>query len=222
MSSKYNAALGAFEKIKNINELLNIGIGTGSTTDIFTEFFLPKLKEKINLIYSTSVRTTNLLNSLGFKVEIGKPDKILQLYVDGADEVDKDLNLIKGGGGAHTNEKIIASSSSKFICIVDKSKLVNTLGTFPLPVELITESKEQVIEHCKKYTQSITVRKDLSDNGNTLIDLHGMKITDPLKIENEINRINGVIEVGIFAKNKPRIVIVGNDEGYESIESLIA
>ena len=222
MSSKYNAALGAFEKIQNINELLNIGIGTGSTTDIFTEFFLPKLKEKINLIYSTSVRTTNLLNSLGFKVEIGKPDKILQLYVDGADEVDKDLNLIKGGGGAHTNEKIIASSSSKFICIVDKSKLVNTLGTFPLPVELITESKEQVIEHCKKYTQSITVRKDLSDNGNTLIDLHGMKITDPLKIENEINRINGVIEVGIFAKNKPRIVIVGNDEGYESIESLIA
>ena len=222
MSSKYNAALGAFEKIKNINELLNIGIGTGSTTDIFTEFFLPKLKEKINLIYSTSVRTTNLLNSLGFKVEIGKPDKILQLYVDGADEVDKDLNLIKGGGGAHTNEKIIASSSSKFICIVDKSKLVNTLGTFPLPLELITESKEQVIEHCKKYTQSITVRKDLSDNGNTLIDLHGMKITDPLKIENEINKINGVIEVGIFAKNKPRIVIVGNDEGYESIESLIA
>jgi len=219
MSSKYNAALGAFEKIKNINELLNIGIGTGSTTDIFTEFFLPKLKEKINLIYSTSVRTTNLLNSLGFKVEIGKPDKILQLYVDGADEVDKDLNLIKGGGGAHTNEKIIASSSSKFICIVDKSKLVNTLGTFPLPLELITESKEQVIEHCKKYTQSITVRKDLSDNGNTLIDLHGMKITDPLKIENEINKIDGVIEVGIFAKNKPRIVIVGNDEGYESIES---
>ncbi len=219
MSSKYNAALGAFEKIKNINELLNIGIGTGSTTDIFTEFFLPKLKEKINLIYSTSVRTTNLLNSLGFKVEIGKPDKILQLYVDGADEVDKDLNLIKGGGGAHTNEKIIASSSSKFICIVDKSKLVSTLGTFPLPLELITECKEQVIEHCKKYTQSITVRKDLSDNGNTLIDLHGMKITDPLKIENEINKINGVIEVGIFAKNKPRIVIVGNDEGYESIES---
>tara|TARA_A100001388_G_scaffold277544_1_gene269388 strand:- start:667 stop:1326 length:660 start_codon:yes stop_codon:yes gene_type:complete len=219
MSSKYNAALGAFEKIKNINELLNIGIGTGTTTDIFTEFFLPKLKEKINLIYSTSVRTTNLLNSLGFKVEIGKPDKILQLYVDGADEVDKDHNLIKGGGGAHTNEKIIASSSSKFICIVDKSKLVNTLGAFPLPLELITESKEQVIEHCKKYTQSITVRKDLSDNGNTLIDLHGMKITDPLKIENEINKIDGVIEVGIFAKNKPRIVIVGKDEGYESIES---
>ena len=180
---------------------------------------MPKLKEKINLIYSTSVRTTNLLNSLGFKVEIGKPDKILQLYVDGADEVDKDLNLIKGGGGAHTNEKIIASSSSKFICIVDKSKLVSTLGAFPLPLELITECKEQVIEHCKKYTQSITVRKDLSDNGNTLIDLHGMKITDPLKIENEINKIDGVIEVGIFAKNKPRIVIVGNDEGYESIES---
>jgi Ribose 5-phosphate isomerase len=133
MSEKYNAALGAFEKIKNIDGPLNIGVGTGSTTDIFTENFLPKLRENIGSVYSSSIRTTNLLKALDFTVEKGKPNKMLDLYIDGADEVDKNLNLIKGGGGAHTNEKMIAASSNQFICIVDTSKLVEILGKFPLP-----------------------------------------------------------------------------------------
>ena len=219
MSEKYNAALGAFEKIKNIDGLLNIGIGTGSTTDIFTENFLPKLRKNIGSVYSSSIRTTNLLKALDFRVEEGKPNKMLDLYIDGADEVDKNLNLIKGGGGAHTNEKMIAASSNQFICIVDTSKLVEILGEFPLPVEALSENKESVIQACKKYSQQITSREGLSDNGNILLDLHGIEILEPLKIEKEINNIPGVIEVGIFAINKPELVIVGKEDGYNLIES---
>ncbi len=219
MSEKYNAALGAFEKIKNIDGPLNIGIGTGSTTDIFTENFLPKLRENISSVYSSSIRTTNLLKALDFTVEKGKPNKMLDLYIDGADEVDKNLNLIKGGGGAHTNEKMIAASSNQFICIVDTSKLVEILGKFPLPVEALSENKESVIQACKKYSQQITSREGLSDNGNILLDLHGIEILEPLKIEKEINNIPGVIEVGIFAINKPELVIVGKEDGYNLIES---
>ena len=219
MSDKYNAALGAFEIIKNIDGPLNIGIGTGSTTDIFTENFLPKIRKNISSIYSSSLRTSNLLKALDFSVEEGKPNTMLDLYIDGADEVDKNLNLIKGGGGAHTNEKMIAASSNQFICIVDTSKLVEILGEFPLPVEALPENKESVIEACKKYSQQITYREELSDNGNILLDLHGIEILEPLKIEKEINNIPGVIEVGIFAINKPELVIVGKEDGYNLIES---
>ena len=219
MSEKYNAALGAFEKIKNIAGPLDMGIGTGSTTDIFTENFLPKIRKKIGSVYSSSKRTTKLLNALDFHVEEGKPNKALDLYIDGADEVDKNLNLIKGGGGAHTNEKMIAAASSSFICIVDTSKLVEVLGKFPLPVEVLSKNKDSVIQACKKYSQQITSREKLSDNGNILLDLHGVEISEPLKIENEINNITGVVEVGIFAINKPELVIVGKEDSYNFIES---
>lgn len=219
MSEKYNAALGAFNKIKDITGTLNIGIGTGSTTDIFTEHFLPKLREKIKSLYSSSIRTTKLLNKLNFNAKDGKPEKILDIYIDGADEVDNDLNLIKGGGGAHTNEKIIAAAANYFICIVDSSKLVDTLGTFPLPVEVSLKHKDEIIHQLQKYTSQITIRNQLSDNGNVLIDLHGMQIFKPLEMENKLNSIKGIIEVGIFAKNKPQLVIVGNNDSYKLIES---
>ena len=219
MSEKYNAALGAFNKIKDISGTLNIGIGTGSTTDIFTEHFLPKLREKIKYIYSSSIRTTELLNKLNFNINAGKPEKILDIYIDGADEVDKGLNLIKGGGGAHTNEKIIAASADYFICIIDPSKLVENLGQFPLPVEVSLKYKDEIIHQLHKYTSQITTRDELSDNGNVLLDLHGMQIFKPLEMENELNSIKGIIEVGIFAKNKPQLVVVGNNDNYRLIES---
>ena len=219
MSEKYNAALGAFEKIKIMGSPIDIGIGTGSTTDIFTQNFLPKLKTNIRSVYSSSKRTTKLLKVLGFDVEKGRPEKKLDLYVDGADEVDENLNLIKGGGGAHTNEKMIASASNYFICIVDTSKIVKTLGSFPLPIEVISEHKDNIIQTLQKYSDKITTRKELSDNGNTLIDLYGMQIIDPLKTEKEINSLPGVVEVGIFAINKPELVITGKEDGYSFIES---
>ncbi len=219
MSEKYNAALGAFNKIKDITGTLNIGIGTGSTTDIFTEHFLPKLRERIKSLYSSSIRTTKLLNKLNFNISDGKPEKILDIYIDGADEVDKGLNLIKGGGGAHTNEKIIAAKANYFICIIDSSKLVDTLGTFPLPVEVLLKHKDEIIHQLHKYTSQITIRDQLSDNGNVLLDLHGIQIFKPLEMENELNSMKGIVEVGIFAKNKPQLVIVGNNDNYRLIES---
>ena len=180
---------------------------------------MPKLREKIKSLYSSSIRTTELLNKLNFNINEGEPEKILDIYIDGADEVDKGLNLIKGGGGAHTNEKIIAASADYFICIIDPSKLVENLGQFPLPVEVSLKYKDEIIRQLHKYTSQITTRDQFSDNGNVLLDLHGMQIFKPLEMENELNSIKGIIEVGIFAKNKPQLVVVGNNDNYRLIES---
>ena len=122
MSKKYNAALGAYEIIKQKEGPLVLGIGTGSTTDYFTKDFLLILKDKVTTLYSSSVRTTKLLLKLGFQVSEYDPNNSIDIYIDGADEVDKDLNLIKGGGGAHTNEKKLAKQANEFICIIDDQK----------------------------------------------------------------------------------------------------
>ena len=134
-------------------------------------------------------------------------------------EVDKNLNLIKGGGGAHTNEKRLAKIANKFICVVDESKIVETLGNFPLPVEIRTSHKEEVLLELKKYSENITVRDFLSDNKNYIFDIHNFKIAEPQKTEKDMLTINGVIDVGIFSENKPQIVIVGNESSYRLIES---
>ena len=125
MSEKYNAALGAYELITKEEGPLVLGIGTGSTTDYFTKNFLPNLSNKLKCVYSSSNRTTSLLNDLGFMVKDYDQNAVIDIYVDGADEVDKNLNLRKGGGGAHTNEKRLAKIANQFICIVDDSKIVD-------------------------------------------------------------------------------------------------
>ena len=219
MSEKYNAALGAYELIAKGKEPLILGIGTGSTTDQFTEHFLPKLRKRINGVFSSSNRTTNLLKSLGFRVNDYDPEVDLDFYVDGADEVDENLNLIKGGGGAHTNEKKLAKIAESFICIVDESKIVQTLGKFPLPIEIDINQNDKVLFELKKYSKTIVRRELLSDNNNYIYDLHDFKISDPKKIETEILSITGVVDVGIFAINKPQIVIVGENSSYRLIES---
>ena len=219
MSQKYNAALGAYEVISRNNGRFVLGVGTGSTTDFFTKEFLPKLREKLNGIYSSSNRTTNLLKNLGFQVHHYSPEADIDVYIDGADEVDKNFNLIKGGGGAHTNEKRLAKIADHFICIVDESKIVQTLGNFPLPVEIDVNQNEQALSELEKYSKNITQRESLSDSKNYLYDLHGLNILDPLKIENQILSINGVVDVGIFAVDKPQTVIIGRDSSYKLMES---
>ena len=219
MSQKYNAALGAYELISRNNGPLVLGVGTGSTTDFFTEKFLPKLGEKLKGIYSSSYRTTNLLENLGFHVHDYSPEAAIDIYIDGADEVDENFNLIKGGGGAHTNEKRLAKIADHFICIVDESKIVQTLGNFPLPIEIDLHQSEQALSELKRYSKNITQRESLSDNKNFLYDLHGLKILEPLKIENQILMINGVVDVGLFAINKPQTVIIGKDSSYKLMES---
>tara|TARA_X000000368_G_scaffold182315_1_gene143961 strand:+ start:15713 stop:16372 length:660 start_codon:yes stop_codon:yes gene_type:complete len=219
MSKKYNAALGAYEIIKQKEGPLVLGIGTGSTTDYFTKDFLLILKDKVTTLYSSSVRTTKLLLKLGFQVSEYDPNNSIDIYIDGADEVDKDLNLIKGGGGAHTNEKKLAKQANEFICIIDDQKLVNCLGDFPLPVEVKIAEANKVIPVLKQFSNNISKRENLSDSGNYLYDIHNFKIENPNKIEEQILSINGIVDVGIFSINKPSTVVVGLESTYKLIES---
>ena len=139
--------------------------------------------------------------------------------IEFADEVDKDLNLIKGGGGAHTNEKKLAKQANEFICIIDDQKLVNCLGDFPLPVEVKIAEANKVLPVLKQFSNNISKRENLSDSGNYLYDIHNFKIENPNKIEEQILSINGIVDVGIFSINKPSTVVVGLESTYKLIES---
>ena len=211
-NSKLNASIEAIEYIKSkidINSI--IGVGTGSTVNYFIEK-LAKIKHTFKGAVSSSDASTKLLEQFGIVVfELNDVNEIL-VYVDGADEVDVDYHLIKGGGGAHTREKIVASASNEFVCIVDKSKLVNVLGNFPLPVEVLIKSRSYVAREIVKIGGTPELRKDfLTDQGNQILDIKGLKIENPSKLEQKINLIPGVLDNGIFANCKPQKVIVGKD-----------
>jgi ribose 5-phosphate isomerase A len=211
-NSKLNASIEAIEYIKSkidINSI--IGVGTGSTVNYFIEK-LAKIKHTFKGAVSSSDASTKLLEQFGIEVfELNDVNEIL-VYVDGADEVDVDHHLIKGGGGAHTREKIVASASNEFVCIVDKSKLVNVLGNFPLPVEVLIKSRSYVAREIVKIGGAPELRKDfLTDQGNQILDIKGLKIENPSKLEQKINLIPGVLDNGIFANCKPQKVFVGKD-----------
>ena len=161
---------------------------------------------------SSSEASTKLLESSGIQVyELNDVHEIL-VYVDGADEVDKNHNLIKGGGGAHTREKIVATASNEFVCIVDESKLVGTLGNFPLPLEVMIKSRSFVAREIVKIGGVPELRKDfITDQGNQILDVSDLTIIDPLDLEQRINLIPGVLDNGLFANCKPHKVIVGKD-----------
>ena len=211
-NSKLNASIEAIEYIKpkiDMNSI--IGVGTGSTVNYFIEE-LAKIKHIFKGAVSSSEASTQLLEKFGIEVfELNVVNEIL-VYVDGADEVDTDHHLIKGGGGAHTREKIVASASNEFVCIVDKSKLVKTLGNFPLPVEVMIKSRSYVAREIVKIGGLPELRKDfLTDQGNQILDIKDLKIENPSQLEQKINLIPGVLDNGIFANCKPQKVIVGSD-----------
>ena len=211
-NSKLNASIEAIEYIKSkidINSI--IGVGTGSTVNYFIEE-LAKIKHTFKGAVSSSDASTQLLEQFDIEVfELNDVNEIL-VYVDGADEVDVNHHLIKGGGGAHTREKLVASASNEFVCIVDKSKLVNVLGNFPLPVEVLIKSRSYVAREIVKIGGTPELRKDfLTDQGNQILDIKGLKIENPSKLEQKINLIPGVLDNGIFANCKPQKVIVGKD-----------
>lgn len=211
-NSKLNASIEAIEYIKSkidINSI--IGVGTGSTVNYFIEE-LAKIKHMFKGAVSSSDASTQLLEQFDIEVfELNDVNEIL-VYVDGADEVDVNHHLIKGGGGAHTREKLVASASNEFVCIVDKSKLVNVLGNFPLPVEVLIKSRSYVAREIVKIGGAPELRKDfLTDQGNQILDIKGLKIENPSKLEQKINLIPGVLDNGIFANCKPQKVIVGKD-----------
>ena len=213
-TKKFNVAKAVIEYIHNDCIL---GMGTGSTVNFLIEM-LPDVRNKISGIASSSLETERLLKSKGFDVQPLSDFGNMDLYIDGADEATKNLHLIKGGGGALTREKIIASSSRKFICIIDDSKLVKSLGHFPVPIEILPMAQTLIEQRIIEMSGKPVWRKDfITDNGNYILDIHDLKISDPIKMEGLINEIPGVISVGIFAKKAADILLIGDNDGIKEI-----
>ncbi|WDR80644.1 ribose-5-phosphate isomerase RpiA [Candidatus Purcelliella pentastirinorum] len=194
-----------------------IGIGTGSTVSYFIDA-LSTIKHLVKGVVSSSYSSTLKLKNLGFSIyDLNSVNNIL-VYVDGADEINHQLQMIKGGGAALTGEKIISSVAHKFICIVDKSKYVKHLGGFPLPVEVIPIACNYVMNRLKKFGGICKCRNNvITENGNIIIDVHNLKIYDPVKLENLINLIDGVVTVGLFANRKADLLLIGTENGVKKI-----
>ncbi len=210
-NSKLNASIEACEYLKaTIDTQSIIGVGTGSTVNFFIAE-LGKIKNLFKGAVSSSEASSKLLMAQGIEVfELNDVNEVL-LYVDGADEVDEQNYLIKGGGGAHTREKIVAAASQEFICIVDKSKLVKKLGTFPLPVEVLERSRSYVARELVKLGGTPILRQGfLTDHGNQILDVRDLQISNPMELEQKINLIPAVLDNGIFAHHKPSKIIVGS------------
>ncbi|MBC47989.1 MAG: ribose 5-phosphate isomerase A [Thiotrichales bacterium] len=196
-----------------------IGVGTGSTANFFIDH-LANIKDSIKGAVASSIDTANRLKLNGIRVvNLNDVDEI-SVYIDGADESDHNLNLIKGGGGALTREKIVAAVAKQFVCIADESKLVDSLGKFPLPVEVIPMSanyvKRQIV---KSIGGDPILREDLTtDNGNLILDIHDLNIDDPKTLENDLNNIVGVVTNGLFANRGADILLLASQNGVNIIK----
>jgi ribose 5-phosphate isomerase A len=192
-----------------------VGVGTGSTVNFFIEF-LAGIKHRIEGAVSSSVATEALLKNHHIPVLSLNSANELPVYVDGADESTKYLHLIKGGGGALTREKIVAAASKKFICIIDETKLVDVLGTFPLPIEVIPMAQSYVAREIVKLGGQPILREGFtSDNGNIILDVHNLSILKPVELEQEINNLAGVVTNGLFAQRPADILLVASDNGVQ-------
>lgn len=204
--AKQNAAKQALEFIK---PGCILGVGTGSTVNFLIDF-LKDIKNKIDVCVSSSKQSTERLKSHGIRVTDLNQVQQLDVYIDGADEVDPHKNLIKGGGGAHTWEKLLALNSKNFVCIVDTSKCVEYLGRFPVPVEVLPMARSYVARELIKLKAQPVYRENfITDSGNIILDCVNLPLDNPLLMENTIKNITGVVEVGIFAKRKPEHLIIG-------------
>jgi ribose 5-phosphate isomerase A len=218
MNQEANKRAAATAALAYIKDGISLGVGTGSTVDIFIELIAP-LAGKLGPVVSSSERSTRKLAAIGIRaVDLGDVGD-LDLYVDGADEATKRRHLIKGGGGALTREKIVAATSRKFVCIIDETKLVATLGRFPLPVEVIPMAQAYVSRQMIKAGGQPIWRQDfITDNGNHVIDVHDLKIANPLELETRFNQIAGVVTVGIFANRPADILLIGGSGGVKTMQ----
>lgn len=213
---KREAARAAMEFIQPGTAL---GVGTGSTVNCLIEI-LPEVRDLIDRVVSSSKASTKLLEDLGFEVSTLNEAGVIDLYVDGADESNKHLQLIKGGGGALTREKVLAAASRRFVCIVDDSKLVGMLGGFPLPIEVLPMAQEFVARQMLKMRgQPIWREGFITDNGNHIIDIHNLQIANPIDMEARINRIPGVVTVGLFADRPADILLIAGDGGVREMRT---
>lgn len=195
-----------------------IGVGTGSTTNFFIDA-LVKVKSKVDGVVASSEASSQRLRAIGLPVLDLNRTGDLSLYVDGADEATRHLQLIKGGGGALTREKIVASASRRFVCIIDQSKLSDHLGSFPLPVEVIPMAQSLVARKLISMGGQPELRTGFtSDNGNVILDVRGLDLTDPLRMEAEINLLAGVVDNGLFAVRRADVLLVGTDDGVDQLQ----
>jgi ribose 5-phosphate isomerase A len=195
-----------------------IGVGTGSTVNRFIDA-LGGMRERIAGAVSSSLASSERLAALGIAVLDANAVERLPVYVDGADEIDGQGHMIKGGGAALTREKIVADLAERFICIADESKLVRTLGHFPLPVEVIAMAQSQIVRRFAAIGGRAVLREGkLTDNGHPILDVHGLSISDPKAMEAEVCQWPGVVEVGIFARHKASVCLLGTAGGVKTLE----
>lgn len=212
MSQNEAKRLAAEKAIEYVEDGMIVGVGTGSTVAFFIDA-LARIKHRIAGTVSSSDQSTERLRAHGIEVMELNNTGDLALYVDGADECDPHKRLIKGGGAALTREKIIAEASEKFVCIIDPVKQVPVLGKFPLPVEVIPMARSLAARRILALTGGQPVWRDgvVTDNGNVIIDVHGLSIIDPVAMERELSQIPGVVSVGLFARRPADVVIVGGE-----------
>jgi ribose 5-phosphate isomerase A len=218
---KIAAAQAAFEYVQELinqwDEEFVIGIGTGSTANLFIDQ-IAQVKNSISAAVASSEESAKRLKSHGISITDLNSAGTLRVYIDGADEVNKNLQLIKGGGAALTREKIIAAASSEFICIADESKFVPLLGKFPLPVEVIPMSRSYVARELVKLGGDPAYRSGVvTDNGNHIVDVHNLEILDPRTLERQINNITGVVTNGIFANRAADLLLLATSDGVKKI-----
>lgn len=211
--SAAKAALGLIEPGTTL------GVGTGSTVNFLIEM-LPTVRDRIDRVVSSSKASTALLEALDFEVSTLNETGDFDLYVDGADESNKRLQLIKGGGGALTREKVLAAAARRFVCIADESKLVGMLGGFPLPIEVLPMAQTMVARRLLKMRGNPIWREGfVTDNGNHILDVHDLQIPNPLEMEARINRIPGVVTVGLFADRPADVLLLAGDNGVREMRT---
>jgi len=195
-----------------------VGVGTGSTVNFFIEC-LASIKHRIDGAVSSSDATEALLKQHNIPVISLNSANDIPVYIDGADEATKYLHLIKGGGGALTREKIVAAVSKKFVCIIDETKLVDVLGTFPLPIEVIPMAQSYIAREIIRLGGQPILREDFTtDNGNIILDVHNLSILNPVELEQELNKLAGVVTNGLFAQRPADILLLASDNGIQILD----
>jgi len=194
-----------------------VGVGTGSTANYFIDE-LAKIKHKIDGAVASSDNTAQRLKSHNIEVLDLNNVSDIPVYVDGADEITEHLHMIKGGGGALTREKIVAATAKKFVCVADQSKLVSVLGTFPLPVEVIPMARSYVARKIVQLGGHPVLREGfITDNGNIILDVHGLNILNPTELEMDLNQLSGIVTNGLFAKRGANVLLLGTENGVRTI-----
>ena len=195
-----------------------VGVGTGSTANYFIDE-LAKIKHKIDGAVASSDDTAQRLKSHNIEVLDLNNVSDIPVYVDGADEITKHLHMIKGGGGALTREKIVAATAKKFVCVADQSKLVSVLGAFPLPIEVIPMARSYVARKIVQLGGHPVLREGfISDNGNIILDVHGLNILNPTELEMDLNQLAGIVTNGLFAKRGANVLLLGTENGVRTID----